>query len=123
MSSRAAGTGRRSRRRRSSARSRPPSCCGTSRGAEMSIDLKSMGYVRVSSTDPEQWRTFAGKVLGLAEGRGPSPEHLYYRIDQVSARLVVVPADVDRLECVGWEVADHRALQDAREHLVKAGVE
>ena len=91
------------------------------------IDLKSMGYVRVSSTDPEQWRTFAGKVLGLAEGRGPHGSdnggNLYFRIDQVSARLVVVPAEVDRLECVGWEVADHRALQDAREHLVKAGVE
>ena len=34
----------------------------------MTIDIRSMGYVRVSSTDPEQWRTFAGKVLGLAEG-------------------------------------------------------
>lgn len=89
----------------------------------MTIDLRSMGYVRVSSTDPEQWRTFAGKVLGLAEGRGPTEGQLYFRIDQVSARLVIVPADVDRLECVGWEVADHRALQEAREHLVKAGVE
>lgn len=87
------------------------------------IDIKSMGYVRVASTDPDQWRTFAGKVLGLAEARGPHPDHLYYRIDAVSARLVVVPAEVDRLECVGWEVADHRALQDVREHLQKAGVE
>jgi 3,4-dihydroxy-9,10-secoandrosta-1,3,5(10)-triene-9,17-dione 4,5-dioxygenase len=86
------------------------------------IDIRSMGYVRVSSTDPEQWRTFAGKVLGLAEGRGPHPDHQYWRIDQVSARLVVVPAEVDRLEATGWEVADHRALQDAREHLEKAGV-
>src|SRR6476659_4610650 len=115
MSSRGAGTGPRSRRPTSSARAPPRSCCDTSRGAEMTIDLKSMGYVRVSSTDPEQWRTFAGKVLGLAEGRGPTEGHLYYRIDQVSARLVVVPADVDRLECVGWEVADHRALQEACE--------
>ena len=89
----------------------------------MTIDIRSMGYVRVASTDPEQWRHFAGKVLGLAEGRGPTPDHLYFRIDQVSARLVVVPSDVDRLDCVGWEVADHPALQAAREHLVKAGVE
>ena len=89
----------------------------------MTIDIRSMGYVRVASTDPEQWRHFAGKVLGLAEGRGPTEGHLYYRIDQVSARLVVFPSDVDRLECVGWEVADHQALQDAREHLTKAGVE
>jgi 3,4-dihydroxy-9,10-secoandrosta-1,3,5(10)-triene-9,17-dione 4,5-dioxygenase len=89
----------------------------------MTIDIKSMGYVRVASTDLEQWRTFAGKVLGLAEGRGPNPEHQYWRIDQVSARVVVFPADVDQLAATGWELADHPALQDAREHLEKAGVD
>ena len=88
----------------------------------MTIDIKSMGYVRVASTDLAAWTTFAGKVLGLAEGRGPNPDHQYWRIDQVSARLVVFPSDVDQLDCVGWELADHAALQDAREHLEKAGV-
>ncbi|WP_272496297.1 hypothetical protein [Nocardioides sp. B-3] len=55
------------------------------------IDIKSMGYVRVASTDLDAWRSFAEKVLGLAAGRGPSPDNLYYRIDEVSARLVVFP--------------------------------
>jgi 3,4-dihydroxy-9,10-secoandrosta-1,3,5(10)-triene-9,17-dione 4,5-dioxygenase len=87
------------------------------------IDIKSMGYVRVASTDLERWQLFAGKVLGLAQGRGPDAENQYWRIDQVSARLVVFPSDVDRLDCVGWELADHAALQEAREHLEKAGVE
>jgi 3,4-dihydroxy-9,10-secoandrosta-1,3,5(10)-triene-9,17-dione 4,5-dioxygenase len=87
------------------------------------IDLKSLGYVRVTSTDLDQWRHFAGKVLGLAEARGPDTDNLYFRIDQVSARLVVVPGDTDQLAAAGWEAADHRALQEAREHLAKAGVE
>ena len=39
----------------------------------MTIDIKSMGYVRVASTDLDAWATFAGKVLGLAAGRGPDP--------------------------------------------------
>ena len=89
----------------------------------MTIDIRSMGYVRVASTDLDAWRNFAGKVLGLAEGRGPSEGNLYYRIDEVSARLVVFPADVDQLAATGWELADHDALQAAREHLTKAGVE
>ncbi|MCW2848918.1 MAG: extradiol dioxygenase [Marmoricola sp.] len=88
----------------------------------MTIDIRSMGYARVASTDLEQWKHFASKVLGLAEGRGPDPENLYYRIDEVSARLVVFPADVDELSCIGWELADHPALQAAREHLSKEGV-
>ena len=89
----------------------------------MTIDIRSMGYVRVASTDPSAWQAFAEKVLGLAAGRGPTEGNLYYRIDEVSARLVVFPSDVDRLEATGWELADHDALQAAREHLTKAGVE
>ena len=88
----------------------------------MTIDIKSLGYVRVASTNLAEWERFAEKVLGLARGRGPSPDHLYYRIDQVSARLVVVPSDVDRFEVAGWEVADHVALEAAREHLKDVGV-
>ncbi len=89
----------------------------------MTIEIRSMGYARVASTDLEQWKHFASKVLGLAEGRGPNADNLYYRIDEVSARLVVFPAEVDELSCVGWELADHPALQEAREHLSKVGVE
>jgi 3,4-dihydroxy-9,10-secoandrosta-1,3,5(10)-triene-9,17-dione 4,5-dioxygenase len=89
----------------------------------MTIDIRSMGYARVASTDLDQWRTFAVKVLGLAEGRGPDPANLYYRIDEVSARLVVFPAEVDQLSCIGWELADHAALQQAREHLSKEGID
>ncbi|HUQ00812.1 MAG TPA: 2,3-dihydroxybiphenyl 1,2-dioxygenase, partial [Aeromicrobium sp.] len=70
------------------------------------IDIKSMGYVRVASSDLAAWELFAEKVLGLVRGRGPMEGNLYYRIDEVSARLVVFPADVDQLACVGWEVAD-----------------
>jgi 3,4-dihydroxy-9,10-secoandrosta-1,3,5(10)-triene-9,17-dione 4,5-dioxygenase len=89
----------------------------------MTIDIRSMGYARVASTDLEQWKHFGTRVLGLAEGRGPNADNLYFRIDEVSARLVVFPADVDELCCVGWELADHPALQEAREHLSKVGVE
>jgi 3,4-dihydroxy-9,10-secoandrosta-1,3,5(10)-triene-9,17-dione 4,5-dioxygenase len=87
------------------------------------IDIRSMGYARVASTDLDAWRHFGAKVLGLAEGRGPTEGNLYFRLDEVSARLVVFPSDVDRLECVGRELADHDALQRARESLSKAGVE
>jgi 3,4-dihydroxy-9,10-secoandrosta-1,3,5(10)-triene-9,17-dione 4,5-dioxygenase len=86
------------------------------------IDIKSMGYVRVASTDLAAWELFAEKVLGLVRGRGPTEGNLYYRIDEVSARLVVFPSDADQLACVGWEVADHQALDAARDHLKNADV-
>ena len=87
------------------------------------IDIRALGYVRVESTNLDQWRHFGGKVLGLAEGRGPNPDHIYFRMDEMSARIVVVPAEQDRLGCTGWEVADHRALAAAVDHLKHHGVE
>jgi 3,4-dihydroxy-9,10-secoandrosta-1,3,5(10)-triene-9,17-dione 4,5-dioxygenase len=87
------------------------------------IDIKSLGYVRVDTTDLEAWRTFGTKVMGMVEGRGPSPDTIYFRIDEVSARIVVQPSEHDRLSCMGWEVADHKALSSAVDHLKLHGVE
>ena len=81
------------------------------------IDLKSMGYVRVASTDLAAWELFAEKVLGLVRTTGPTEGQLYYRIDEVSARIVIVPSDVDQLSCVGWEVSDHTALDLSLIHI------
>ena len=67
----------------------------------MTIDIRSLGYVRVESTDLDQWRHFGGKVLGLAEGRGPDPENLYFRMDELSARIVVVPLG-PRPDAAAW---------------------
>jgi 3,4-dihydroxy-9,10-secoandrosta-1,3,5(10)-triene-9,17-dione 4,5-dioxygenase len=88
----------------------------------VTIDIRSLGYVRVESTDVDQWRTFGGKVLGLAEGRGPDPANLYFRMDEMSARLIIEPGEQDRLGCMGWEVADHKALAHAVDQLKHHGV-
>ncbi|CPR06923.1 biphenyl-2,3-diol 1,2-dioxygenase 1 [Mycobacterium bohemicum DSM 44277] len=85
-------------------------------------DLKSLGYVTISTADIDRWRRFAFGVLGFAEGRGPDPSALYLRMDERAARLVVVPGDTDRVMTVGWEVRDHAALQRVMATLDGAGV-
>lgn len=86
------------------------------------IDIRTLGYVRVESTDVEQWRTFGTKVLGLVEGRGPDPDNIYFRMDDFAARIVVFPGEHDRLAATGWEVAHRRALDEAIAHLQAHGV-
>jgi 3,4-dihydroxy-9,10-secoandrosta-1,3,5(10)-triene-9,17-dione 4,5-dioxygenase len=83
----------------------------------MGVGLRSLGYLRVQATDLEAWRRFGTKVLGLAEGRGPDPDHLYLRMDELSARIVVEPGEQDRLAATGWELTDHWALSAAVDHL------
>src|ERR1700757_3731471 len=85
-------------------------------------DLKSLGYITISTNDIERWRQFAFGVLGFAEGKGPDTSALYLRMDERAARIVVVPGDTDRGLTVGWEVRDHAALQRVKAALDGAGV-
>ena len=43
-------------------------------------DLKSLGYITISTNDIERWRQFAFGVLGFAEGKGPDPSAIYLRM-------------------------------------------
>lgn len=85
-------------------------------------DLKSLGYITVSTSDIDRWRHFAFGVLGFAEGKGPDPSALYLRMDERAARIIVVPGESDRVLTIGWEVRDHAALERVTAALDRAGV-
>jgi 3,4-dihydroxy-9,10-secoandrosta-1,3,5(10)-triene-9,17-dione 4,5-dioxygenase len=85
-------------------------------------DLKSLGYITISTNDIDRWRHFAFGVLGFAAGKGPDPSALYLRMDERAARLIVVPGETDRVIHIGWEVCDHAALQRVKATLDGAGV-
>ena len=68
-------------------------------------EIRSLGYLRIESTEPNAWREFGTRLLGLTEGRGPEPGAVYLRMDDFPARFVIVPGESDRLLASGWEVA------------------
>jgi 3,4-dihydroxy-9,10-secoandrosta-1,3,5(10)-triene-9,17-dione 4,5-dioxygenase len=84
--------------------------------------IRSLGYLRISATDPGAWREFGVRVLGMVEGRGPEAGAVYLRMDDFPARLIIVPGDSDRLLASGWEVKDPAALAAVAGALADAGV-
>src|SRR5690606_35822520 len=60
-------------------------------------DIRGLGYVKIQTNDMERWRKFAFEVLGFAQGSGPEENALYLRMDERSARIVVVPGEDDRV--------------------------
>ena len=84
--------------------------------------IRSLGYLRVEATDVPAWREFGVKVLGMAEGRGPDPSAVYLRMDDLPARIVVVPGERDRLAASGWELADPAAFDRLLAVLEEGGV-
>jgi 3,4-dihydroxy-9,10-secoandrosta-1,3,5(10)-triene-9,17-dione 4,5-dioxygenase len=84
--------------------------------------VRSLGYLRIETTDLGAWREFGTSVLGMTEGRGPGAGALYLRMDDFPARLVVLPGSRERLLCSGWEVADAAAFAAVARALDAAGV-
>lgn len=90
------------------------------------VGIRSLGYLRIDSTDVQAWRGFGTEVLGLAEAPPPAgmaTENLYLRMDDLSARIVIQPAERDALACTGWELAGPAALASAVDRLKDHGVE
>jgi 3,4-dihydroxy-9,10-secoandrosta-1,3,5(10)-triene-9,17-dione 4,5-dioxygenase len=85
-------------------------------------DIKSLGYIKIQTSDLDRWRTFAFDALGFAQGNGPDSDALYLRMDERFARIIVVPGDSDQVLHIGWEVRDGIALQRVRDTLERAGV-
>ena len=84
--------------------------------------ISSLGYLRFSSADVGTWREFGVKVLGMTEGRGPEKDAVYLRMDEMPARLVIVPGSSEKLLASGWEVRDAAALAAVGRALSEAGV-
>ena len=84
--------------------------------------ISSLGYVRVRVTDPDAWRKFAFDAIGFAEGSGPEEGAVYLRMDERPGRIVLLPGEEDRVDAVGWEARDYRALRDVQAALEVAGV-
>jgi 3,4-dihydroxy-9,10-secoandrosta-1,3,5(10)-triene-9,17-dione 4,5-dioxygenase len=81
--------------------------------------ISSLGYLRIESTDPEKWREFGTRVLGLAEGRG---DQVLLRMDDFPARFIIVAGERDRLLAPGWEVRDDASFEGVARALSDAGV-
>ncbi|HEX9064537.1 MAG TPA: VOC family protein [Streptosporangiaceae bacterium] len=84
--------------------------------------IRSLGYLRIESTDTGAWLEFGTKILGLTPGRGPEPGAVYLRMDDFPARFVIVPGEADRLLASGWELAGQADLGVLARALEQAGV-
>src|SRR5436190_15305112 len=81
------------------------------------MSIRSLGYLRIESTDVAAWREYGLKVLGMVEGSGSTDGALYLRMDEFPARLVIVPGEHDRLLESGWEAANAADVQEIRKRL------
>ncbi len=85
------------------------------------MEIRSLGYLRLETTDVDAWDRFLGEGLDMDVVRDDAGA-VRARMDDRVARLVVAPAQADRLDAVGWEVASRRQLAALTSRLEQAGV-
>lgn len=85
------------------------------------MDIHSLGYVRLESTNVEQWRSFARDILGAAVNDGPDGA-LHVRLDDRPYRIAIIPSDTDRFGGAAFEVRDGLSFENAIAELEAAGV-
>ena len=87
------------------------------------MDIRGLGYVTALSTDLEQWREYATRVLGLMVAPESTDDLLLLKLDERCYRIAVEKSDRDGFGVSGWEVADQQAFDQAVAGLEAADVD
>lgn len=83
--------------------------------------LQQLAYLVFESNKREEWKTFAGEVIGLEVHEQPNGD-LRLRIDENIYRFIVRPGPSEDLFAAGFTVANSAALKKLEAHLLSKGV-
>jgi 3,4-dihydroxy-9,10-secoandrosta-1,3,5(10)-triene-9,17-dione 4,5-dioxygenase len=87
------------------------------------MDVRSLGYVVIESTDPAKWLEYGCNILGLMSvPNGADDGSVYLKMDQRPYRFAIEKGDQNRLSCCGWELSGEAALSNAKSTLEAANI-
>ncbi len=86
------------------------------------FSVSQLAYVGAHATDLAAWHNYGTGVLGLEVGSDSDDKLLYLRSDERHHRICVNLTDDNDVGYVGWEVADHAALEAAAAGVERHGV-
>lgn len=81
----------------------------------------SLGYLGFEVKAPDAWEHFTTEVLGLGIAARSDTGGFALRMDGYARRFFVEPGAADDVSVIGWEVADHAALQAIARRVKGAG--
>lgn len=87
------------------------------------MDVRSLGYVVIESTDPAKWLDYGTHILGLMAAPGmPDDGNVYLKMDERPFRFAITKGSQDKLSACGWELADQETFETTKETLASAGI-
>jgi len=89
---------------------------------EATPELTALGYIGVRSAQPDDWGSYATRLLGMQQVDRAGAVRAF-RMDDRKQRLIVTGDEGEGLGFLGWEVADAAALDALAARLDAYGVE
>lgn len=87
------------------------------------MDIRSLGYIWIESTDPAQWLSFGTEVLGMMKAvTMPDDGNVYLKMDARPFRFAIQKGSANRLLLAGWELRDREDFAGAKVLLKEKGV-
>lgn len=88
------------------------------------MQVKSLGYVVIQSTDLAKWLDFATGVVGMMKAPNmPDNGSLYLKIDRRPFRFQVVSGELDGLLYAGWDMGSETEFNSALAQLRNKGID
>lgn len=92
----------------------------TSLGRIEAVGIKALGYLVVTTAQPQEWQRFLTELVG-AMPAGVVDGGAHYRIDDRTFRFRIVPGSEERLTAAAYEVTDAEAFSALRDRIAAAG--
>lgn len=87
------------------------------------MQVESLGYVVVSSTDLEKWRDYGCNVIGMMEAPSmPDNGSVYLKMDRRPFRYQIVKGEFDGLLLAGWDLLTEEAFNDGLKELEQKNI-
>lgn len=87
------------------------------------MQVESVGYVVVSSTDLDKWLDFGTNVIGMMQAPSmPDNGSVYLKMDQRPFRYQIVKGEYDGLLLAGWDLGTEDAFNEGLAELDAKGV-
>ncbi len=89
------------------------------------MGVRSLGYLRLISTDLDAWKVFAADFVGMMpveSAQNNIDGSLSFRIDHYPARLVIEPGDENKMTAMGWEVLNGSDLEKVVASVANTGI-
>ena len=88
------------------------------------MQVCSLGYVWIESTQPSLWQTFGTQILGMMSVQGADDDpNVYLKLDERPYRFAVYKGQADRLALCGWELRSETDFHKACAVLDERGID